>query len=126
MTAARAEEAWGGIGAAAGWMRVAERGADTMAVKLCMVAGGVRWVVEEWGEAEAGALSWRLAAREVEEEREAERALWRRREEEERRLRTEDRELVEVLERALAAVAAEVEVAAEVAVRQRHGEQRGG
>ena len=63
----------------------------------------------------------------MEEEREAERALWRRREEEEeRRLRTEDRELVEVLERALAAVAAEVEVAAEVAVRQRHGEQRGG
>ena len=124
LTAAMAEETRGGIRAVARWMEVAERGTDRMAWQLRMVADAVAWAVEEWGEAEAGAVAWRLAAREVEEAREAERALWRRREEEERRLWREDRELVEVLERALAAVAAEAEVAAEVAVRQRHGEEQ--
>ncbi len=68
-----------------------------------------------------------MVAREAEEEREAERALWRRRVEEERRLRAEDRELVDMLQRALEAVVAEVDEgeAADLAVlRQRHVEQR--
>ena len=59
-----------------------------------------------------------MAAREVEEAREAERALWS--EVEERR--REDRELVDAtnaLATALEGVAAEVEVAAEVAVTAR-------
>ena len=91
LTAAMAEETRGGIRAVAGWMGVAERGTDRMAWQLCMVADAVAWAVEEWGEAEAAAVSWRLAAREVEEAREAERALWS--EVEERR--REDRELVD-------------------------------
>ena len=118
LTAAMAEETRGGIRAVAGWMEVAERGTDRMAWQLCMVADAVAWAVEEWGEAEAAAVSWRLAAREVEEAREAERALWS--EVEERR--REDRELVDAtnaLATALEGVAAEVEVAAEVAVTAR-------
>ena len=118
LTAAMAEETRGGIRAVAGWMEVAERGTDRMAWQLRMVADAVAWAVEEWGEAEAAAVSWRLAAREVEEAREAERALWS--EVEERR--REDRELVDAtnaLATALEGVAAEVEVAAEVAVTAR-------
>ena len=120
LTAAMAEETRGGIRAVAGWMEVAERGTDRMAWQLCiMVADAVAWAVEEWGEAEAGAVAWRLAAREVEEAREAERALWS--EVEERR--REDRELVDAtnaLATALEGVAAEVEVAAEVAAPSGH------
>ena len=128
-------------------MRVAEAGAGRVAWQLCMVERGVAWMVEEWratqagvvawrlaesemeeawGDAEAAALAWRLEARAEEEAREAERAKWRRREEEERVRWREDRELIVVMERALADVAAEVEEAATEAVAAQRRRGRGG
>ena len=146
-TAAMADETRKEVGGVARWMRVVEAGAGRVAWQLCMVERGVAWMVEEWratqagvvawrlaesemeeawGDAEAAALAWRLEARAEEEAREAERARWRRGEEEERVRWREDRELIVVMERALADVAADVaaEVAEAVAVQQRRG--RGG
>ena len=97
VAAFEAEEAQGGILAAAGWKAAADRAVDKLSAQLRMVADAVEWVVEEWGTAEAERAlrmeaeeAWAAEAREVEEAREAERA-------------------------------AEVEVAAEVALEHRRG-----
>ena len=124
VAAFEAEEARGGILAAAGWKAAADRAVDRLSAQLCMVADAVEWVVEEWGTAEAERALWMEAeeawaaeAREVEEAREAERALRMAAEREGAR----DGILVRRLEMALAGVAAEVEVAAEVALEHRPG-----
>ncbi len=113
VAAFEAEEARGGILAAAGWKAAADRAVDKLSAQLRMVADAVEWVVEEWGTAEAERALWMEAeeawaaeAREVEEAREAERALWMAAEREGAR----DGVLVRRLEMemALAEVAAEV------------------